>query len=72
MDPYQRLIDAIILRAVTDCRMGFLALKKNPIDSHARGSASEILEFFNSEWFAALTDLNPDNIIKRLTAEVQA
>jgi len=71
MDPYQRLADAIILRAVTDCRRVFLALKKNPNDSLARGRATEINDFFSSEWFAALTDLNPEHIIKRLNAEVQ-
>ena len=62
IDRYKALANAIILQAVNDYRQ---ALKGD-----AQGWQREIEEFFHSEWFTVLTEVNPDWIIQRLRQEV--
>ena len=58
MDPYENLANAIILRAVEDYRL-----------TDNEKELKEIEAFFRSDWFAVLTRLNPDLLIKKLRKE---
>lgn len=58
MDPYENLANAIILRAVEDYRL-----------TDNEKELEEIEDFFHSDWFATLTRLDPDLLIKKLRKE---
>lgn len=58
MDPYENLANAIILRAVEDYRL-----------TDNEKELEEIEAFFHSDWFATLTCLDPDLLIKKLRKE---
>jgi len=58
MDPYENLANAIILRAVEDYRL-----------TDNEKELEEIERFFHSDWFATLTRLDPDLLIKKLRKE---
>ena len=58
MDPYENLANAIILRAVEDYRL-----------TDNEKELEEIEDFFHSDWFAILTRLDPDLLIKKLRKE---
>lgn len=58
MDPYENLANAIILRAVEDYRL-----------TDNEKELEEIEDFFLSDWFAILTRLDPDLLIKKLRKE---
>jgi len=58
MDPYENLANAIILRAVEDYRL-----------TDNEKELEEIEAFFHSYWFATLTRLDPDLLIKKLRKE---
>lgn len=58
MDPYENLANAIILRAVEDYRL-----------TDNEKELEKIEAFFYSDWFATLTRLDPDLLIKKLRKE---
>ena len=64
-DPYERLANAIIERAVKDYRKLWHFNK----DNYAK---LEIIHFFNSQWFAILTRVNPEWLIEKLEEEANA
>ena len=68
---YNALRDAIILRAVEDYRTALKILSRNPENKAALSMRQEVEEFFRSDWFGKLTDLNPELLITRLSAEVK-
>ncbi len=57
-DNYQNLKNAIILQAVKDYR-----------DAETPKTKSAIIRFIRSDWFKALTDLEPEMLIKKLQEE---
>jgi len=72
MDPYQKLADAIILRAVNDYRKLQRAYRQNPNDSDIQMRMKELELFFCSKWYAMLTNLNSEHLMRLLNAEVNA
>lgn len=64
MNPYEALANAIILQAVKDYRASW---KKRNGEIERR----QIRDFFHSQLFANITDVNPDYLIERLEAEHQ-
>lgn len=58
MDPYEKLANAIIMQAAKDYRN-----TNNPSD------IASIERFFRSDWFSALTSVDPEFLIKRLREE---
>ena len=64
-DPYERLANAIIERAIEDYRK----LWNFPKDNYAK---QEIIHFFNSQWFAILTKINSEWLIEKLEDEADA
>ena len=68
---WNALSEAIILRAVEDYRTALKILSRYPGNKAALSMKQEVEEFFRSDWFGKLTDLNPELLITRLSAEVK-
>ena len=68
-DPYQNLANAIILTAVKDWRQARRKLKRKPKNEDAKAQLSECEDFFRSSWFAALTDVDGEMLIRKLYEE---
>lgn len=65
IDPYERLANAIVVRAVIDYRRLW---DRNITDRDKQ----KIVEFFRSEWFCVLTKIDCDWLIERLEKEANA
>ena len=72
MDAYERLANAIVLRAVEDYRVTLKRLLRFPHDRDSRITKAEVERFFRSDWFSTLTSLDPELLIEKLTSEVSA
>lgn len=70
MNPYEKLANAIILRAVEDYRDTLKRLSGFPHDRDSRRVKAEVERFFRSGWFSTLTSLDPEMLIEKLTSEV--
>ena len=70
-DNYQALANAIILQAVKDFRPAYRRLLKHPDDKAAASRVKEITEFFCSEYFCLLTDLDGPRLLKKIIEEEQ-
>ncbi len=57
MNPYRELADAIIIKAVDDYR------------KHKK-LRSSIARFFRSDWFKILTDIDGEDLLKKLKDEI--
>ena len=69
MDPYQTLANAIVEQAVRDYRAALKDLKENPHNRMAKAEKDSILRFFRSQWYACLTEVDAEYLIKRLDKE---
>ena len=69
---YENLANAIILQAVKDYRMTLKSLKANSRNRTAQADKAEIEQFFRSQWYSALTDVNGEMLIRSLQKEVGA
>ncbi len=58
MDPYEKLANAIILRAVDDYRI-----------TDDERELKEIERFFRSGWFGVLSKVDPEYLIRQLRKE---
>lgn len=67
---YERLADEIVIQAVKDYRSALKKLYKHPENPTALERKSEVEEFFNSQWFGVLTEIDPEMLISRLRKEV--
>lgn len=67
---YQKLANAIILQAVKDFRPAYRRLKKHPNDRLAQDTVREITQFFCSDYFCALTDLDGPALLNRIIREM--
>jgi hypothetical protein len=67
--PHENLANAIILQAVKDYREALRDLSVNPDYPPALHTALEVEQFFHSDWFSELTDLNGTAIVKKLKKE---
>jgi hypothetical protein len=70
MDPYEKLANAIILQAVKDYRAAIRKLKRNPRNHLAQADIDSIERFFRSGWYATLTQVDGEMLIKKLKEEV--
>lgn len=71
IEPYVKLGNAIILQAVKEYRAALRCLKRSPNNSGALYTKKEVEEFFHSGLFSAITDLDPDMLIRKLNQEVK-
>ena len=69
-DPFTELANAIILRAVSDYRCALHRLKKKPDSKKSATTKRECERFFRSGWYATLTDINGELLIRRLKEEI--
>ena len=70
--PYENLANAIVLSAVQDYRKALRILSRFPERRDAQKEKDSILQFFRSEWFYALTSIDPEFLIRKLDKEVTA
>ena len=71
-DPYTGLANAIILQAVKDYRDALKRLSRGRANKDAEIKRQEILNFFRSDWFGVLTEIDPEMLIRKLDEEVGA
>lgn len=69
---YETIANAIILQAVKDYRTALKSLKANSRNRAAQADKAEIEQFFCSQWYSALTDVNGEMLIRSLQKEVGA
>ena len=69
-DAYKGLANAIVLQAVKDYRSALKKLKKHPHNDTAFYTKGEVEQFFRSDWYASLTTVNPEMLIRKLKEEV--
>ena len=69
MDPYENLANAIVLQAVKDWRAARKKLKKRPKNEEAKLMVKDCEDFFRSDWFTALTDVNGEVLLRKLQEE---
>lgn len=67
----QELANAIILQAVEDYRVELHKLALDPHNRKAQIARRSIKNFFRSDWFESITDLNPEELIAKLEQEAQ-
>lgn len=68
-DSWGDLAEAIILQAADDYRNANKRLREKPDDLELQEIKAEIEEFFLSEWFQQLTDLDGKYLMQRLQTE---
>ena len=68
--PYENLANAIIVQAVKDYRKVLRTLSLYPHNRSAQYERRSIEQFFRSDYFSVLTNLNPETLIVRLNKEV--
>lgn len=71
-DPYEELANAIVLQAVKDYRDAVKKLSRGRKNDAAQQTKDECLRFFRSAWFAQLTEVDPEFLIRKLDEEVRA
>ena len=67
---YEALANAIIVQAVKDFRPAYQRLKRHPNDKLAQDTVREITQFFCSDYFCALTDLDGPALLNRIIREM--
>ena len=67
---YHELAKAIILQAIKDFKPAYLRLKKRPDDKAATARVKEITEFFCSEYFCLLTDLDGTALLRKIMKKI--
>ena len=68
-EDFNKLADAIILQAVSDYRKALRILRRMPNRQLAAQYVVETEEFFLSDWFSQLTEIDPHRLIQRLREE---
>ena len=66
---WQNFANAIIEKAADDYRNDRRKLLRNPRNKEAAEEISDIEEFFRSEWFCALSDVDGNYILDQLKKE---
>lgn len=67
---WERLAQAIILKAVEDYRVARRRVRRFPDQKGAQATIREVERFMLSDWFAQLTDVNGKYLLQRLKEEV--
>ena len=65
-EPYNDLANAIVAQAVKDYKRALRQIKRHPDHERAAITKRECEEFFFSEWFRVLTDMDPDYLLKQI------
>ena len=70
MTCWQALANAIVVQAAKDYLRELRTLKRHPNCIASKQQALALEEFFHSDWYELLTDVNPDYLIQRLRKKV--
>ena len=63
---YARLANAIIAQGAVDYVEAAVLVERNPEDRAARRTKKECVQFFHSDWFAQLTDIDGEELLQKL------
>ena len=66
---YLLLGQAIIVQAVRDYKKNLAIIRKHPFDEEAGKEITRIEKFFHSGLYGAITNIDPDKLIKELREE---
>ena len=69
-DIWQDLANAIIIQAAKDYRRALRTLKAYPSHGNAQRIKTEVEQFFRSDWYAAMSRVDGEVLLRRLNAEV--
>lgn len=69
LDPWEKLANAIVLRAVDDYRAAQKKLKRSPGNEAADTDIRRLNRFFRSQWFEELTSVDGRLLLRRLQKE---
>ena len=69
IDPYQILATAIVALAAKDYMKTLRWLKRNPRSCSAQTQLSTLEQFFRSEWYEVLSDVDGEWLINRMKEE---
>ena len=72
MNSYEMLANAIVVHAAKDYRAARRKLRKDPYNTKALHTVSDVEEFFRSDWFKVLTPVDGRTILKLLEEEFDA
>ena len=66
MNPYDRIAERVVVQAVLDYRDTLQNLKRNSKNRACLEDKKELEEFFQSDWFCVLSDLNGKRLMKKI------
>lgn len=69
MNPWQSLANAIVISAAKDYRAALRRLRRNPNSQSAKSEIADIERFFRSDWYAMLTNVHGEALIRKLKEE---
>ena len=69
---YQDLANAIIVKASDDYQIAIKKRVSLPASKYWREKAAGLERFFRSDWYAMLTDVDPEYLIKNLKEAVNS
>ena len=65
-EAYRKLAESIVIRACRDFRKYARILRKDPVDPEAFIIVVDCIDFFRSDRFSAMCDLDPEMLMQRL------
>ena len=68
--PYEQLANEIVIMAVDEYKSCLNALKKDPNNKLLRNFRIKTEQFFYSEWFNHLTNVNPHYLVKKIKEQI--
>ena len=68
-EPYKRLANEVVLQAVKDYRSVLRKLRWSKKQEKAWNQMKQIETFFKSKYYGMLTELNSENLMKKLKEE---
>ena len=68
---YERLAQAVIMRAVMDLRGAFRRLRRFPDDTMSQAEVRDITGFFCSRYFNLLTSLDGPSLLQKIIDEME-
>ncbi len=71
MNPWKELANAMIVQAAKDYHSAAIQHKKHPKRIRHIQMMQDCENFFLSDWFCILTELNGENILQRIRGELK-
>ena len=68
---WEDLANAIIISAVEDYQSAYKRLLRNPESEFRKKEVEKLEEFFHGRWYATLTDLDPNYLIRKIQEEIE-